>query len=145
VTRPPPFPGERPVVVTDASLGFVRSWRLEGLTFSLVPGALNVITGTTGPSKTSLLKPIALPTASGSVGAEAGISYSADAEPGQNLASFALYSVVTSTLTWDTVRAVTPRRAGRPAASEDVEPEASRPVSHPHSLTLRRAIFRPMR
>jgi len=41
------------------------------------------------------------------VGAGTGISYAADAEPGQNLASFALYSLVTSTLTWDTVRAIT--------------------------------------
>ncbi|WP_051973094.1 ECF transporter S component [Cryobacterium sp. MLB-32] len=41
------------------------------------------------------------------VGSGTGISYAADAEPGQNLASFALYSLVTSTLTWDTVRAIT--------------------------------------
>ncbi|WP_166791675.1 ECF transporter S component [Cryobacterium frigoriphilum] len=41
------------------------------------------------------------------VGGGTDISYSADAAPGQNLASFALYSLVTSTLTWDTVRAVT--------------------------------------
>lgn len=36
-----------------------------------------------------------------------GISYVADAPLGQNLASFGLYSLVTSTLTWDTVRAIT--------------------------------------
>ena len=41
------------------------------------------------------------------VGGGTDISYAADAAPGQNLASFALYSLVTSTLTWDTVRAVT--------------------------------------
>ena len=41
------------------------------------------------------------------VGGRADISYAADAAAGQNLASFALYSLVTSTLTWDTVRAVT--------------------------------------
>jgi energy-coupling factor transport system ATP-binding protein/energy-coupling factor transport system substrate-specific component len=41
------------------------------------------------------------------VGAGTDISYAADAAPGQNLASFALYSLVTSTLTWDTVRALT--------------------------------------
>jgi energy-coupling factor transport system ATP-binding protein/energy-coupling factor transport system substrate-specific component len=41
------------------------------------------------------------------VGSGTGISYTAGADPGQNLASFALYSLVTSTLTWDTVRAIT--------------------------------------
>lgn len=41
------------------------------------------------------------------VGSGTGISYAADAEPGRNLASFAVYSLVTSTLTWDTVRALT--------------------------------------
>lgn len=41
------------------------------------------------------------------VGGGTGISYSADAPLGQNLAAFGLYSLVTSTLTWDTVRAVT--------------------------------------
>ncbi len=41
------------------------------------------------------------------VGAGSDISYSAGAPLGQNLASFGLYSLVTSTLTWDTVRAVT--------------------------------------
>ncbi|TFB68030.1 ECF transporter S component [Cryobacterium sp. Hz9] len=41
------------------------------------------------------------------VGSGTDISYTAGADPGQNLASFALYSLVTSTLTWDTVRAIT--------------------------------------
>jgi len=41
------------------------------------------------------------------VGPETGISYAADAGLPQNLASFWLYSLVTSTLTWDTVRAMT--------------------------------------
>ncbi|WP_233204320.1 ECF transporter S component [Cryobacterium sp. Y62] len=41
------------------------------------------------------------------VGSGTDISYEAAADPGQNLASFALYSLITSTLTWDTVRAVT--------------------------------------
>jgi len=41
------------------------------------------------------------------VGSGTGISYAADASPGDNVASFALYTLVTSTLTWDTVRAVT--------------------------------------
>ena len=41
------------------------------------------------------------------VGTSTGISYAADAPLGQNLASFGLYSLVTSTLTWDTVRAIT--------------------------------------
>ena len=41
------------------------------------------------------------------VGSGTGISYEAAADPGRNLASFALYSLVTSTLTWDTVRAIT--------------------------------------
>jgi hypothetical protein len=41
------------------------------------------------------------------VGSGTGISYIAGAPLGQNLASFGLYSLVTSTLTWDTVRAVT--------------------------------------
>lgn len=41
------------------------------------------------------------------VGMGADISYVAGAPIAQNLASFGLYSLVTSTLTWDTVRAVT--------------------------------------
>ena len=41
------------------------------------------------------------------VGSGTGISYSPGAPLGTNLASFGLYSLVTSTLTWDTVRAVT--------------------------------------
>ncbi|MDJ0378240.1 ECF transporter S component [Cryobacterium sp. PH31-L1] len=41
------------------------------------------------------------------VGSGTDISYTAGASAGQNLASFALYSLVTSTLTWDTVRAIT--------------------------------------
>ena len=41
------------------------------------------------------------------VGSGTGISYLPGAPLGQNLASFGLYSFVTSTLTWDTVRAVT--------------------------------------
>jgi hypothetical protein len=41
------------------------------------------------------------------VGSGTGISYVPGAPLGQNLASFGLYSFVTSTLTWDTVRAVT--------------------------------------
>ncbi|WP_105034049.1 ECF transporter S component [Cryobacterium aureum] len=41
------------------------------------------------------------------VGSSTGISYTAGVGPGQNLASFVLYSLVTSTLTWDTVRAIT--------------------------------------
>jgi hypothetical protein len=41
------------------------------------------------------------------VGSESSISYSPSAPIGENLASFALYTLTTSTLTWDTVRAVT--------------------------------------
>ncbi|WP_241981642.1 ECF transporter S component [Cryobacterium sp. TMT1-19] len=41
------------------------------------------------------------------VGSGTDISYAADATLGENLASFALYTLVTSTLTWDTVRAIT--------------------------------------
>ena len=41
------------------------------------------------------------------VGMGTDISYSAGAPIGQNLASFGLYSLVSSTLTWDTVRAIT--------------------------------------
>jgi hypothetical protein len=41
------------------------------------------------------------------VGSGTDISYAADAPLGDNLASFALYTLVTSTLTWDTVRAIT--------------------------------------
>ncbi len=41
------------------------------------------------------------------VGSGTGISYEPGAPLGQNLASFGLYSLVTSTLTWDTVRAIT--------------------------------------
>ena len=41
------------------------------------------------------------------VGTQTGISYEAGAPVGQNLSSFLLYSLVTSTLTWDTLRAVT--------------------------------------
>ena len=40
------------------------------------------------------------------VGSNTGISYEAGAPVGQNLASFGVYSLVTSTLTWDTVRAI---------------------------------------
>ncbi|TFD14514.1 ATP-binding cassette domain-containing protein [Cryobacterium sp. TMT4-10] len=47
---------ERPVVMTDAALGFAGGgWQLEGLTLSLAPGTLTVITGSTGSGKTSLL------------------------------------------------------------------------------------------
>jgi hypothetical protein len=41
------------------------------------------------------------------VGAGAGISYSAEAPLGENLGSFLLYSLVTSTASWDTLRAIT--------------------------------------
>jgi hypothetical protein len=41
------------------------------------------------------------------VGLGTDISYQAGAPLGQNLASFGIYSLVTSTLTWDTVRAIT--------------------------------------
>lgn len=41
------------------------------------------------------------------VGLGTDISYEAGAPLGQNLASFGVYSLVTSTLTWDTVRAIT--------------------------------------
>jgi hypothetical protein len=41
------------------------------------------------------------------VGGGSDISFSESAPLGQNLASFGLYSLVTSTLTWDTVRAIT--------------------------------------
>lgn len=41
------------------------------------------------------------------VGMGTGISYDAAAPIGTNLASFALYSLVSSTLSWDTVRAIT--------------------------------------
>ncbi|MEP6481145.1 MAG: ECF transporter S component [Rhodoglobus sp.] len=41
------------------------------------------------------------------VGAGTGISYVAGAPIGENLASFGLYSLLTSTLSWDTVRAIT--------------------------------------
>ncbi|WP_051973093.1 ATP-binding cassette domain-containing protein [Cryobacterium sp. MLB-32] len=46
---------DRPVVMTDASLGFTGQWRLDNLSFALVPGTLTVITGATGSGKTSLL------------------------------------------------------------------------------------------
>jgi energy-coupling factor transporter ATP-binding protein EcfA2 len=47
---------ERPVVMTDAALGFAEeSWHLEGLTLALAPGTLTVIFGSTGSGKTSLL------------------------------------------------------------------------------------------
>jgi energy-coupling factor transport system ATP-binding protein len=41
------------------------------------------------------------------VGAGTGISYAPGAPLGQNLASFLVYSLVTSTLSWDTLRAIT--------------------------------------
>jgi hypothetical protein len=41
------------------------------------------------------------------VGSGTDISYAPDAPLGENLASFGLYSLVTSALTWDTVRAIT--------------------------------------
>jgi hypothetical protein len=79
------------------------------------------------------------------VGTGTGLSYDAAAPLGQNLASFGLYSLVTSTLTWDTVRAVTTtvglllvgapvlaalRRAklGRAKVSRPVRPRSSAPA-----------------
>ncbi|WP_153684250.1 ECF transporter S component [Agromyces agglutinans] len=41
------------------------------------------------------------------IGSGTGISYEPGAPLGRNLASFALYSLTTSTITWDTLRAVT--------------------------------------
>ncbi|MGZ0712883.1 ATP-binding cassette domain-containing protein (plasmid) [Coraliomargarita sp. W4R53] len=41
------------------------------------------------------------------IGGGSGISYEAGAPIGQNLASFFVYSLVTSSLTWDTLRAIT--------------------------------------
>ena len=41
------------------------------------------------------------------VGAETSISFVAGAAPSENLARFGLYTLLTSTLTWDTVRALT--------------------------------------
>jgi hypothetical protein len=41
------------------------------------------------------------------VGPETSISYVAGAPFGENLSSFGLYTLLTSTLTWDTVRALT--------------------------------------
>ncbi|WP_241977343.1 MULTISPECIES: ATP-binding cassette domain-containing protein [unclassified Cryobacterium] len=47
---------EKPVVMTDAALGFEgERWHLEGLTLDLAPGTLTVIAGSTGSGKTSLL------------------------------------------------------------------------------------------
>ncbi|WP_241985112.1 MULTISPECIES: ECF transporter S component [unclassified Cryobacterium] len=78
------------------------------------------------------------------VGTGTGISYSPGASLGTNLASFGLYSLVTSTLTWDTVRAVTTvlgiflvgpaalaalRRAKLPAARSAPSPGDARPRS----------------
>ncbi|MDY7544012.1 MULTISPECIES: ECF transporter S component [unclassified Cryobacterium] len=74
------------------------------------------------------------------VGSGTGISYSPGASLGTNLASFGLYSLVTSTLTWDTVRAVTTvlgiclvgpaalaalRRAKLPGARRDPRPRST--------------------
>jgi hypothetical protein len=76
------------------------------------------------------------------VGAGTGISYVPDAPLGQKLASFGVYSLVTSTLTWDTVRAVTSavgillvgpaalaalRRAKAPSRRGDVTPRSTGP------------------
>jgi energy-coupling factor transport system ATP-binding protein len=41
------------------------------------------------------------------VGAGTGISYVPGAPLGQNLVSFLVYSLITSTLSWDTLRAIT--------------------------------------
>ncbi|HSP75425.1 MAG TPA: ATP-binding cassette domain-containing protein [Cryobacterium sp.] len=55
-TRAAPGECERPVVMTDAVLGFEgETWHLEGLTLDLAPGTLTVIVGSTGSGKTSLL------------------------------------------------------------------------------------------
>lgn len=93
------------------------------------------------------------------VGTGTGLSYDAAAPLGQNLASFGLYSLVTSTLTWDTVRAVTTtvglllvggpvlaalRRAtlGRAKVSRPVRPRSSAPAgdgTRTHPSTARDA------
>ncbi|MCK6080165.1 ATP-binding cassette domain-containing protein [Microbacterium sp. EYE_5] len=71
------------------------------------------------------------------VGAGTSISYEAGAPIGENLASFALYSLVTSTAGWDTVRAVTTvigvLLVGRAvlAALRRAKPVAMRPVRAP--------------
>ena len=60
-TRAAPAVCARPVVMTDAALGFEgpggdeHAWHLGGLTLDLAPGTLTVIVGSTGSGKTSLL------------------------------------------------------------------------------------------
>ncbi|HEY4226265.1 MAG TPA: ECF transporter S component [Pseudolysinimonas sp.] len=78
------------------------------------------------------------------VGSGSGLSYLPGASLGQNLSAFGLYSLVTSTLTWDTVRAITSlvgilligpavlpalRRAklGRAAAAPTIRPRSTGP------------------
>ncbi|TFD34238.1 ATP-binding cassette domain-containing protein [Cryobacterium cryoconiti] len=59
--RTAPAECEKPVVMTDAFLGFEgpgeneHGWHLTGLTLDLAPGTLTVIVGSTGSGKTSLL------------------------------------------------------------------------------------------
>ncbi|HEY9324880.1 MAG TPA: ECF transporter S component, partial [Agromyces sp.] len=82
------------------------------------------------------------------VGYGTGISYDGDAPVGVNLASFLLYSLVSSTLSWDTLRAITSvigivvvgrpvlaaLRRSKPLAASVAEPSVRR-MPHPSHTT----------
>ena len=55
-TRHPNPDAARPVVVTDAALGFDERWVLEGVDARLAPGSLTLVTGPTGSGKSTLLQ-----------------------------------------------------------------------------------------
>ncbi len=54
-TRHPAVDPERPVVITNAALGFDDGWILDPVDLTLVPGTLTLVTGATGSGKSTLL------------------------------------------------------------------------------------------
>ncbi len=57
-TRHPETDRARPLVITDAALGFDDSWVLDPVDLELAPGTLTLVTGATGSGKSTLLDAI---------------------------------------------------------------------------------------
>ena len=55
-TRHPDPDAARPVIMTDAALGFDERWVLEAVDLRLAPGTLTLVTGPTGSGKSTLLQ-----------------------------------------------------------------------------------------